>query len=491
MQLRYANGGATAKTVYFYVGHMSFDSGGRFSMTVSLDALASNGSCSMATPLTDGVAVNGDTTLGSTGAIPCINPATGVLYYSITVSAGKTLGVEARPTGQWDAHVAILDSCGAGACLAFSDFGPTPTATFTNGSGSPRSVIVAVASGFSGGSFSVTAALRSPPANVSCAAAASVANGTSLTCQDASAGADNLSSRCNPSDSGGVLYYSATIGAGQQLAATATATTGNWLPAIRLLSSCGATTCLASSSPMMSMVKGMTSLAYLNSGNSPIDVILAVGPSGMSPGSGYFQLDVSILTPYKMTTIATACDDMTSATPVPAISGPFTTSMPAPLPFSAPYFGDTITQFSVNSLGMLQFFTQAGGSPVPPVPPTPIPSPGPPNGMVAAYWDALAPVDPNAHVSILTPGQTPDRHFTVEWKNFMKLMDQTSRLTFQVKLFETTGVIEIHYCSLTNASGDTASIGIENMTGTLGVQAGYLKAGTATTANAYRFTPPP
>jgi hypothetical protein len=294
-QLRYANGGATAQNVLFFVGHAPFDSGGRFSMTVSSDPLAANGNCATPKPLTDGVAVTGDTTLGATGTMPCSGPAMGMLYYSITVPANTTLGVELTPSTQWDAHVAILDSCVASSCLGSTDFGPMPTATFTNTSGSPRPVIVVVAGGYSGGAFGLTAALRTPPANVTCAAATPVQNGTSLTFQDATAASDNLSSRCNPSDTGGVLYYSATIGVGQTLKATAS-TTGRWLPSVRLLSSCGAATCLASSSPMPMPLPG-TTLTYANPGSSPMDVILAVGPSAMFGPSGYFDLSVAIAAP--------------------------------------------------------------------------------------------------------------------------------------------------------------------------------------------------
>jgi hypothetical protein len=294
-QLRYANAGASTKNVLFYVGHAPFDVGGRFSMTVSADPLATNGICSTPTPLTDGVAVSGDTTLGATGTLPCFSSMSGMLYYSITVPAATTLAVELKPSGGWDAHVAILDACGASSCLGTSESGPIATARFTNTSGSPRPLIVVAAAGYGGGAFSLTPALRTPPKNVTCDAAIPVKNGTSLTLQDASGATDDLSSRCNPSDTGGVLYYSATIGAGQALTATATPS-GRWLPTLRLLASCGASTCLVSSSPMPMPVPG-ASLNYRNVGDAAMDVILAVGPAAIFGPAGYFDLDVSIVTP--------------------------------------------------------------------------------------------------------------------------------------------------------------------------------------------------
>jgi hypothetical protein len=157
-------------------------------------------------------------------------------------------------------------------------------------------VIVVAGTGFVGGAFNLTAALRAPPANVTCGAATPVVNGTSLAFQDVSAASDNLSSRCLPSDTGGVLYYRATIGAGQILTATAT-TTGRWFPSLRLLASCSAMTCLASSGFMMPGPMPGASLTYANMGASPLDVILAVGPSVMSGPATYFDLSVSIAPP--------------------------------------------------------------------------------------------------------------------------------------------------------------------------------------------------
>jgi hypothetical protein len=294
--LRYANGDASAKKVLFYVGHPQGSNGGRFSFTVSIDPLASNGSCSAPTALTDGVAVQGDTTIGSTGSLPCWGSSPGMLYYSMTVPAGKTLVAAVKPTGMSDVHVGVLDSCNGTSCLGNTDTSPTgATTTFTNTSGAPRSVIVAVAAGFSGGgAFSLTASLRDPPTNVTCGAATPVTNGTSLTFQDATAGSDNLANRCLSGDTGGVLYYSATIGAGQTLKATATSS-GKWLASLRLLATCGASSCLASSS--MPMMFPQNALSYTNTSGSPMNVILTVGPMGMFPQSGYFDLDVSIVGP--------------------------------------------------------------------------------------------------------------------------------------------------------------------------------------------------
>jgi hypothetical protein len=65
---------------------------------------------------------------------------------------------------------------------------------------------------------------------------------------------------------------------------------------------------------------------------------------------------------------------------------------------------------------------------------------------------------------------------------------------FQIKLFETTNVIELHYCthtaaSPTRASGVRATVGIENATGISGVRHSYNMGGSIGTASAIRYTP--
>jgi hypothetical protein len=291
-QLRYANPSMNAQAVEFFVGHTSFGPGGRVSVSTSIATLAANAACTSATPLTDGVPVTGNTAGGSSVTLPCVNGSSGVLYYSITIPAGMTLGVETQPSGP---SLAILDSCSSSLCLGSFTGGPVASATFTNSSTSPRPVIVAVAAGFGGGgAFTLTAALRGPPTNTTCSAATPVTDGTTLTFQDGTAGVDNLSSRCIPSDTSGVLYYSATIGAGQLLTATATGLGAKpFPPSIRILASCSAATCLATSNPMFPA----SAVSYLNTGNSPTSIIIAVGAGAMfgPPGlSGYFDLSVSI-----------------------------------------------------------------------------------------------------------------------------------------------------------------------------------------------------
>jgi hypothetical protein len=127
-----------------------------------------------------------------------------------------------------------------------------------------------------------------------------------------------------------------------------------------------------------------------------------------------------------------------------------------------------------------------------------------PNTSLAPWWDDLK--DDNiSFVSYKTLGSTPNRVFTVEWHRILTYYTGTSaRITFQVKLFETTNIIEFQYgnynASTPNAS-ESASIGIEDATGgsnhfieattgstTTGVS--NLKANLNWPTVNYRFTPP-
>ena len=68
-------------------------------------------------------------------------------------------------------------------------------------------------------------------------------------------------------------------------------------------------------------------------------------------------------------------------------------------------------------------------------------------------------------------------------------------LTFQAHLVEGSDVIEYHYCSMnvttgTRHSGGSATIGVENGTGSEGVSISFNTAGAVSTGSGFRLTPP-
>ena len=127
-----------------------------------------------------------------------------------------------------------------------------------------------------------------------------------------------------------------------------------------------------------------------------------------------------------------------------------------------------------------------------------------PNTALTPWWDDLAD-DGTSKVNYKTTGIAPDRVFTAEWyrvKTFSTIA--TTRISFQVKLYESSNIIEFHYGtreSGTASSNEGASIGIEDASGgsgnfidattgstTTGIS--NLKSATQWPTINYRFSPP-
>lgn len=129
-----------------------------------------------------------------------------------------------------------------------------------------------------------------------------------------------------------------------------------------------------------------------------------------------------------------------------------------------------------------------------------------PNTTLAPWWDDLND-DNTSSVSYKTEGSAPNRVFTTEWNRVKTYIGATTkaRISFQVKLYETTNVIEFSYGAFesgTQNAGESASIGLEDATGGI---SHFIEATTGSTtvgltnlvapanwpAVNYTFTPPP
>ena len=88
--------------------------------------------------------------------------------------------------------------------------------------------------------------------------------------------------------------------------------------------------------------------------------------------------------------------------------------------------------------------------------------------ILAPFWDNLLFSNAN-NLSYKTEGVAPNRIFTVQWQN-MIWQSGTAAISFQMKLYESSGVIEFLYQQSTGTAGAsaTASIGItaQNVTAT-------------------------
>ncbi len=164
----------------------------------------------------------------------------------------------------------------------------------------------------------------------------------------------------------------------------------------------------------------------------------------------------------------------TSYTPITGTGTPIigdNTYWSIPIGFSFTFFGQTFTNLNASSNGLISFGTA-----------TPedydsshlfLNKSTFPTSVIAAWWANLR-LDCDSNVQYTTTGTTGNRALTVQWKNILlKTYDADEspgrdnvyrRLNFQVKLYETTNVIDLVYgpASGNTNSDELASVGIKN-----------------------------
>ena len=182
-------------------------------------------------------------------------------------------------------------------------------------------------------------------------------------------------------------------------------------------------------------------------GNNPASVIPA-------------QVGATITT-YQRSTFAKSMTALTDATSGPSGDDG---NVDIPIGFTFNYCGGSYTQaklstngwLSLNQTGTLGYANLA------------LFDNSAPNATLAPWWDDLTD-DATSSVSYKTEGVAPNRIFTAEWYRVPTYFTgATSRISFQVKLYETTNVLEFHYGSyepLTNYASEGASIGVEDAVG--------------------------
>ncbi len=275
------------------------------------------------------------------------------------------------------------------------------------------------------------------------------------------------------------------VGAGEELLARTLRVGPPWAsaPGMSLADDCATTTCLATSIAT-SYGAGAGQLSWVNRSGAARDVVLAVFGDPRETPSGAFDLSVRVRPPaYALTRIPSACDPTDGATTLPFVSAG---TMPLPIAFR--YFGDAVTSWRPGFDGTLRLWAGPPGGVTSLMMPTALPSTFVPSRTMAPFWDRFR-VDSSTPMSWRVV-DGPLRHLTVTWPSF-PLVDTDERITFQAKLFEASGVIEFHYCDVrgaTRASGRTASIGLQGVTGLEGVGVSFQMAAVDATT-AFRFTP--
>jgi hypothetical protein len=145
--------------------------------------------------------------------------------------------------------------------------------------------------------------------------------------------------------------------------------------------------------------------------------------------------------------------------------------------FTFEYYGKPYTTVRVSTNGYMTFYDPAespGSSDGTDYSNDAIPDTNDPDNFLAPWWDDLEVRDEGVtdKVSYKTTGSPPNRVFTVEWKSVSYYDDDSSSyMHFQVKLYETTNIIEFHYGIhyFDDYYSPSATVGIENADGSDGV----------------------
>ena len=143
------------------------------------------------------------------------------------------------------------------------------------------------------------------------------------------------------------------------------------------------------------------------------------------------------------------------------------------LPFAFPFYGTSYRQATISTNGYLSFSDDEYWSSYWN---STIPSGGDPNNAIYALWDDLV-VDDQSSVRTQTLGAAPNRQFVVEWRNVLvRLSSSNARVTVEVVLDE-LGRVTVQYKDLDSLdlweSGASATVGIENANGTIGLEYSY------------------
>jgi gliding motility-associated-like protein len=156
--------------------------------------------------------------------------------------------------------------------------------------------------------------------------------------------------------------------------------------------------------------------------------------------------------------------------------------------FNFNFFGNTYNQFYVNSNGQVLFgagsFESADVS---------IPTATLPNNFIAPFWDDLV-VDSYGKILYTTIGAAPNRKLIVQFTNMGFFPFPATLGTFSVLLYESSNIVQVQYKLLVltysiKAHGSTASIGLENNTGTSGIQYAFHNPTAVNSEQAISFSP--
>ena len=150
----------------------------------------------------------------------------------------------------------------------------------------------------------------------------------------------------------------------------------------------------------------------------------------------------------------------------------------AAIPFDFNFYGTPYTSMRVLTNGFVRFGTTSTGTGAGN---EEIPASAAPNNLIAPFWDDLV-LNTATSVRTQTVGTTPNRTFIVQWTD-MTAYDSADTLSFTFQMRLSEGSNEINFAYYLNGvppapptsvgpfiNGDSATVGIENATGSTGLQ---------------------
>ncbi|GBL34776.1 hyalin [Filimonas sp.] len=151
--------------------------------------------------------------------------------------------------------------------------------------------------------------------------------------------------------------------------------------------------------------------------------------------------------------------------------------------FSFLFYGNSYTQLYISSNGFISFDPAVGNSYNAQL----IPDASSPNNLIAGFWQDLDPWY-GGTITYQTKGSAPNRRMLVTFTN-INHYGGSNPVTFQIKLYEATGIIEIHSLSCPSFGGNHTQ-GIENANGTIALTASGRNLATFSPSNdVVTFTP--
>jgi subtilisin family serine protease len=171
-------------------------------------------------------------------------------------------------------------------------------------------------------------------------------------------------------------------------------------------------------------------------------------------------------------------------TPLALTGDDAATSVPLPFPFF--FHGQTYDTAFVSTNGSLNFLASSTTFSN-----TAIPATAAPNAAIYPMWDDLNVVSGTGSMWTRTTGTAPNRSFLVEWRN-VNFFSTTLTVDVEAQLNE-DGTVITRYRNIGSdprEQGNSATVGIENATGTIALQYSFNTA-VLSDAQSIRFRPPP